>query len=93
MWFPGGRKPAVVPAPGSGYGAIIKYAMRRAILILFVALTVLLLAAGSIAVFLVNDSDFLKSRLADAVREQTGRELMVDGLLKLDIGRVTRLRA
>jgi uncharacterized protein involved in outer membrane biogenesis len=67
--------------------------MRRAILVIIVALTVLLLAAGGAALYLVNDTDFLKSRLADLVREQTGRELTVDGLLELEIGRITRLRA
>ncbi len=60
-----------------------------------VVLTLLALAAVTTmtAWFLLRDEAFLKSRLADIVIKQTGRELRIKGLLRLELGRKITLEA
>lgn len=67
--------------------------MRRKSLIIVLALVALLIVTAAIAWFLIRDESFLKSQLANIALEQTGRELSVDGPLRLDLGRETTIEA
>jgi len=67
--------------------------MRRILLISFAILVLFAVAGAGIAWYLLNDQDFLKARLSAAVLDQTGRDLVVDGPLRLDLGRQTTIEA
>ncbi len=67
--------------------------MRRIFLIVILALAVLLIVTAATAWFLLRNESFLKSQLGNIVLKQTGRELAVDGSLRLDLGRETTLEA
>ncbi|MGK2925720.1 MAG: AsmA family protein [Lysobacterales bacterium] len=67
--------------------------MRRTLWILFLAL----LGVGSILFaagwYLLQDEEFLKTRLHAVVLKQTGRELAIDGPLRLDLAPETTIEA
>jgi uncharacterized protein involved in outer membrane biogenesis len=67
--------------------------MRRFLLITFLTLTVLLIVTAGFGLYLVNDEEFLKSRLGSIALKYTGRELVIDGPLELSLGRETSLEA
>jgi uncharacterized protein involved in outer membrane biogenesis len=67
--------------------------MRRFLLITLIALVVLAVILAGAAWFLLNTEGFLKSQVSRIALAQTGRELNIDGLLDLDIGKRTRLQA
>jgi len=67
--------------------------MRRFLktsLLLVIAIAVIV---AGLSWYLLHDEAFLKSRLSQYVLNQTGRELAVDGILRLDLGRVTTVQA
>jgi len=67
--------------------------MRRVILIAILVLAVLTVAVTGTAWYLLGNENFLKSQVSGIVLKQTGRELTIDGVFQLDIGRQTRIEA
>jgi uncharacterized protein involved in outer membrane biogenesis len=67
--------------------------MRRALLISFLSLLVLGAALFVAGWYLLQDEDFLRARLHALVLKQTGRELAVDGPLRLDLGAESTVEA
>ena len=67
--------------------------MRRYLLITVLVLAVLLIVTAGVAIYLLNDEAFLKSQLSSQTLKYTGRELTVNGPLRLGLGRVTTLEA
>jgi hypothetical protein len=67
--------------------------MRRPLLIFVMVLVALFAVAAGVVWYLLQDEDFLKGRLSAFVREQTGRDLVIEGALRVDLGRATRVEA
>jgi len=67
--------------------------MRRKLLIFLVLLVAIVAVNIGIGWYLVQDEAFLKSRLSSLSLKHTGRTLVLDGPLTLDLGRVTTLEA
>jgi len=67
--------------------------MRRFLLMFLMVLIALFAVAAGVAWYLLENEDFLKARLSAFVLEQTGRELAVEGKLRVDLGRATRVEA
>jgi uncharacterized protein involved in outer membrane biogenesis len=67
--------------------------MRRLLLISLTLLIVLVAVGAGIGWYLINDEAFLKSRLNAYVLKETGRQLSVDGPLRLIPGRETTVEA
>lgn len=67
--------------------------MRRFLLIALSLLIVLFAVGAGAAWYLLNDEAFLKSRLSTFVLGQTGRELHIDGILRVDPGLATSVEA
>lgn len=67
--------------------------MRRKILITVLILLVLFAATVGVGWYLLQNESFLKSQLGSNSLKYTGRELTVNGPLKLSLGRVTTLEA
>jgi uncharacterized protein involved in outer membrane biogenesis len=67
--------------------------MWRRLLILLLALVVAAAATVAIGWHLLQNEDFLKPRLAAFVLRETGRELAMDGPLRVHLGRETRIEA
>lgn len=67
--------------------------MRRFLLIAILVLAGLFVVAIGLGTWLLNDEEFLKEQVAKYTREYTGRELLIAGPLKLDLGRDTTIEA
>jgi len=67
--------------------------MRRFLLNKLMLLAVLVAVIIGAAWYLLQNEDFLKSQLSAYVLKKTGRELVVDGRLQLDLGRETIIEA
>jgi hypothetical protein len=67
--------------------------MWRKISLALLTLVALAGLAAGVVLHLSKDGGFLKDRARAAVWRTTGRELAVDGHLRLDLGRVTTLEA
>ena len=67
--------------------------MRSRLSVLLLGFLVILAVVVGLALYLLNDEDFLKAKLGEFVRQQTGRDLVVDGPLLLDLGRQTTIEA
>jgi uncharacterized protein involved in outer membrane biogenesis len=67
--------------------------MRRFIKISFLVIAFLLIATIGVAWYRVNDEAFLKTQLNGVVQKQTGRALLIEGPLRLDLGRLTTVEA
>jgi uncharacterized protein involved in outer membrane biogenesis len=74
-------------------GAIIELNMRRILLALLALVVALIAIAAGFAWYATQNESFLKSQIHAFVLKQTGRELEIDGLLRLDLGRETTLEA
>ena len=74
-------------------GAIIELNMRRILLALVALVVVLIAIAAGIAWYATQNESFLKSQIHALVLKKTGRELAIDGLLRLDLGRETSVEA
>ena len=67
--------------------------MRRLLLMFVVVLVALFAVAAGVAWYLLENEDFLKAKLSAFVLEKTGRELAIEGKLRVDLGRATRVEA
>ena len=67
--------------------------MRRLLLTCLLALAILAALAVGLAAWLLQDEAFVKARLHAAVLNATGRELAIDGPLRIDPGMTTRIEA
>ncbi|MCU0989123.1 MAG: AsmA family protein [Xanthomonadales bacterium] len=67
--------------------------MRRFLLLSLLSLIVLGAALLATGWYLLQDEDFLKARLHALVLQQTGRELAIDGPLRLDLGSESTIEA
>ena len=67
--------------------------MRRKILIAVLVLLVLFAVTVGVGWYLLQNESFLKSQLGSNSLKYTGRELTLNGPLKLSLGRVTTLEA
>ncbi|MGD8578340.1 MAG: AsmA-like C-terminal region-containing protein [Lysobacterales bacterium] len=67
--------------------------MRRYFFISALLIVLALLLGGAVAVYLLHDQDFLKARIATLALDRTGRRLVVDGPLQIDLGRNLQLNA
>lgn len=67
--------------------------MRRFLLMFVLVLIALFAVTAGAAWYLLKNEDFLKSRLSAFVLEQTGRELAIDGILRVGLGRATSVEA
>jgi len=67
--------------------------MRRFLLKFVVVLVALFAVTAGLPWYLLENEDFLKSRLQAWVLDQTGRELTIDGALRVDLGRDTSVEA
>ena len=67
--------------------------MRRYFVISVLVIVLALLLGGGAALYLVHDQDFLKARIAALALDRTGRKLVVDGPLEIDLGRSLQLNA
>ncbi len=67
--------------------------MRRYFLITVTILLVLITATVGVGWYLLHDEAFLKSHLSTFTLRQTGRELTIEGPLRLSLGRETTLEA
>jgi uncharacterized protein involved in outer membrane biogenesis len=67
--------------------------MRRAILIIFLALLVLFTVIVGGGWYLLHDEAFLKSQLSSQTLKYTGRGLVLNGPVRLSLGRDTTLEA
>jgi len=67
--------------------------MRRFLLILLLSICVLASLVTGAAWYLLKDEAFLKQRLSAFVLQRTGRELALDGPLRLTLGRTTTFDA
>jgi len=67
--------------------------MRRILLASLLFLLVLGAALFATASYLLHDEQFLKARLHALVLKTTGRELAIDGLLRLEFGAESTVEA
>ena len=67
--------------------------MRRLLFGFFFFFLALLLVAGGFTFWALNNEPFLKNQLVELVREQTGRELVIDGPVDIRPGRETAVTA
>jgi hypothetical protein len=67
--------------------------MRRILLVVLVVLIVLVTITAGVAWYAVHDEAFLKSQLQALALKKTGRELRIDGPLRLGLGRKTTIEA
>lgn len=67
--------------------------MRRILLALLALLLALAATAAGFVWYAAHSESFLKSRIHAFVLKKTGRELEIDGFLRLDLGRETSLEA
>jgi hypothetical protein len=66
--------------------------LRKIVILLMVLLALLLICAG-VVWWLLGNERFLKQQAAGAVFDLTGRELVIDGPLELQLGAMTTLKA
>ena len=67
--------------------------MRRILLITLIALVALSVLLFGTAAWMINNEDFLKAQLGKQVHKFTGRELVVEGPLDIQLGRETTVSA
>jgi len=67
--------------------------MRRFLLLLLPALVVVLAILAAVAYYLLHDETFVKHRLEAYSTRLTGRPLLIDGPLELELGRITTIDA
>ena len=67
--------------------------MRRFISITLIVIAVLAVLLVSVAAWLIHDEDFLKAQLGKQAFKYTGRELVVSGPLRIELGRETSIHA
>lgn len=67
--------------------------MRRIFFIVLMSVLLLVVVAAGAVLFLINDEEYIKQRVAAWALEETGRELVISGPLDISLGRVSSISA